>query len=42
MASTSTAAPNGNELALIAARACYPESPKTFDKVSEAGFITFG
>ena len=41
-ASISTATPSGREFALIAALECFPFSPKTALKASEAGLITFG
>ena len=40
--SAGTAAPKGNEFTLTAALVCFPLSPKTVDKISEAGFITLG
>ena len=40
--STSTAAPKGKELTLIAALACLPPSPNIFEIKSDAPFKTFG
>ena len=40
--STSTAAPKGKELTLIAALVCLPPSPNIFEIKSDAPFKTFG